>query len=203
MNHGWRIRRLHSGKYFEYLVSMFCSLGHGPAISSFEQNHLPLNVQFGASLDDIADGFIIARGRRFTLAGLFLLPQTHPNMDARSEVFLTHFAARRMFRLHFCHTGIAHGGLPDRGFVLPLHSSREQRGCRRKPERDEVGPACRAGPCPNRSRSASGTYLMRLTLLILLCRLRERQGRFPAGVNRVVDASSVLTYNGIELECGV
>jgi len=44
---------------------------------------------------------------------------------------------------------------------------------------------------------------MRLTLLILLCRLRERQGRFPAGVNRVVDASSVLTYNGIELECGV
>src|SRR6185437_4473666 len=29
----------------------------------------------------------------------------------------------------------------------------------------QVGPACRAGPCPNRSRSASGTYCMALQLL--------------------------------------
>ena len=72
------------------------SFRNHPAIAWFEQDHLTLDVQFGAALKDIADSFILARAWWLFVAGLLLLPQTHAEVNARGEVLLSHLATRRM-----------------------------------------------------------------------------------------------------------
>src|SRR5262249_15769859 len=70
--------------------------------------HLPFQMQFGAPADHVTDGLVIARGRGFGLARLFLFPDTHRNMNARSEILLPHLPLRRILRLDLLDACVSH-----------------------------------------------------------------------------------------------
>src|SRR5262245_55637059 len=65
-------------------------------------------MQFGAPADHVTDGLVIARGRWFGRARLFLFPDTHRNMNARSEILLPHLPFRRILRLDLLDACVSH-----------------------------------------------------------------------------------------------
>src|SRR5215510_7707726 len=65
-------------------------------------------MQFGAPADHVPDGLVIARGRWFGLARLFLFPETHRNVNARGEILLPHLPFRRILRLDLLDACVSH-----------------------------------------------------------------------------------------------
>ena len=63
-------------------------LGHDPGVARLEQDHLPLQVQLGAALDHVADGLVLAAAGVLRLARRLLLPESHREALAHSQVLL-------------------------------------------------------------------------------------------------------------------
>src|SRR5262245_5651084 len=81
---------------------------HNPGVTCFEQHHLPFQMQLGAATDHKTDGLIIADGRGFRLARLRFLPETHRDMNARSEILLSHLPFWRILRLDLLDACVSH-----------------------------------------------------------------------------------------------
>src|SRR5262245_52820902 len=65
-------------------------------------------MQLGAAADHKTDGFIIARGWKFGIVRPFVLPKTHRDVNARSEILLPHLPFRRILRLYLLDACISH-----------------------------------------------------------------------------------------------
>src|SRR5262245_8242431 len=81
---------------------------HNPGVTRFEQHHLPFQMQLGAAADHKTDGLIIAYGRGFGLARLRFLPETHRDVNARSEILLPHLPFWRILRLDLLDACVSH-----------------------------------------------------------------------------------------------
>src|SRR5262245_7794456 len=108
MDGGWRAGRFDGGEWLQNAVGMRRPFRHDPGIARFEQRNLPFQMQFGASADYVTDRLVIARGRGLGFARLFLLPETHRNVNTRSEILLPHLSFRRILRLDLLDAGVSH-----------------------------------------------------------------------------------------------
>lgn len=71
-------------------------LRHDPRIAGFKQDRLPLDIEFRASFDGIAHRFVVPRARFLRDSRLQIFPQPHRDSFPGDQIFLPHFAARRM-----------------------------------------------------------------------------------------------------------
>ena len=71
---GGRAGRLDGGEGFEDPVRVRRAPGNRPGIPGVERYHRPLQVQLGATPDDVPHGLVLARDLGLGLAGLLVLP---------------------------------------------------------------------------------------------------------------------------------
>ena len=85
---------LDGGKRLEYAVAVMRAAWHDPRISRFEHEGLISQMQFGASVDDITGGFIVAHAFRVIVSDLDIFPKSHPEAYTACQIFLPHPAFR-------------------------------------------------------------------------------------------------------------
>src|SRR6476661_1984019 len=91
-----RVGRLNRREQLEDFVRMPGVPGNDPRVARFQQAHLALAVQVGASGDDVAHRLVVPCDLRLRRPRRLVTPQPHPHPDPRRQVKLAQRALGRV-----------------------------------------------------------------------------------------------------------